>query len=349
MAKRLVGQRRTGSAATGDNLRAEALALVRAQPGYWTMRDLTQHLARRHRLRPGLVRDLLEMAPEFRPTAPPPLPPPRRPAAPVVPRPARTWDRVVEDVTLWLSESDTDCVHVEVAARETEVSETARSEISPDDTAVNDSAGNKPAPGAAQGVSTERLVLRYDFVQAGPKSRLWLTGLAQSHQLLDVYLTANPWTLTPPGRLPLTGSHADVVAPAIVVWRHTTAQAAAVSLREVLGVTLGVDAEQVRVERRQCTPVEHERRLRDDATVRRLSGRTGRTRIGVSQCDRCGQPLSDPVSVKLGIGPECRKYYSIEVIRRLTVPEQAHARPGTLKEKQWLANVTAWMHGATDT
>jgi hypothetical protein len=251
----------------------------------------------------------------------------------VTPRLARTWDRVVEDVTLWLSEFDTESVHVEVTVDETVGGENPAGEL---------------PPGASRGRKPERLLLRYDFVEAGPRSRVWLTGLAQSPALLESYLAANPWTLTPPGRLPLTGARANVVAPAVVVWRHATAQAAALSLREVLGATLSVDADQVRVERRQCTPVELERRLRDEATVRRLSGRTGRGRIAVSQCDRCGQPLSDPVSVQLGIGPECRKYYSTEVIRRLSRPEQPHPRPGTLKKKQWLANVTAWLRDATE-
>lgn len=333
MVERNSRQRPASAMLSGEKLRTEALTLVRAQPGYWTIRALSKHLARRHRLTPSLVRDLLQAGPELRPPAPRSAPPPPRPSAPVSPRPAQTWDRLVEGVTWWLSESETESVHVEVTASGIVGGETLPGDL-------------LPAQGARK---AERLLLRYDFVEAGPKSRVWLTGLAPSPELLESYLAANPWTLTPPGRLPLTGARADVIAPALVVWRHATAAAAALSLREVLSATLGVGADQVRIERQQCTPIELERRLNDDATVRRLSGRQGRARIAVSQCDRCGQPLSDPLSVQLGIGPECRKYYSSEVIRRLSRPEDPHPRPGTLKEKQWLVNVTVWLRDATDT
>lgn len=312
VAERPSRQRPGRAMLSGQGLRAEAVLLVRAQPGYWTLRALSQYLARRHRLRPGLVRDLLEQGPELRQSPAQAPPPVRRPVTPAAARPVRSWDRVVEDVTLWLSEADTDAVDVEVAAGE-----------------------------------TARLVLRYDFVQAGPRVRIWLTGIARSPEVLESYLAANPWTLTAPGKLPLTGARADLAAPAVLVWRHVTAAAAALSLREVIGDTLGVAVDRVRVEAHQCTPVELERRLGDEATVRRLGRRTGRARATVSHCDRCGQPLSDPVSVQLGIGPECRRYYSTEVIRRLSRPGQPSPRPGSINEKEWLANVKSWLQDRT--
>lgn len=124
-----------------------------------------------------------------------------------------------------------------------------------------------------------------------------------------------------------------------------TASAAAVVLHEVLGATLGLPVDRVRLHRQQCTPVELERRLGDEATLRRLGGPTGRKRPAVSQCDRCGPPLSDPVSVQLGIGPECRRYYSKEVLRRLRSPGHISPRPGSIKEKEWLATVEPWLQG----
>lgn len=159
-------------------LQAEAVALVRARPGVWTLRALSQHLGRRYRLPPNLVRDLLEQGPELRrPPQQTPSHASRRPVKPTrAPTPIRSWDRVAEDVTWWLSETDTDGVHVEV-----------------------------PASASA------RLDLRYDFVRTGVGLQVWLAGIARSPELLQAYLTTGPWTLTDPGRLPLVSAPPDCV------------------------------------------------------------------------------------------------------------------------------------------
>ena len=315
MLKRPPRQRADRGKLSGKGLRAEAVALVRARPGVWTLRALSQHLGRQYRLPPNLVRDLLEQGPELRrPPQQLPSHASHRPVMPTpTPTPIRSWDRVVEDLTWWLSETDTYGVHVEVPAS-----------------------------------ATARLDLRYDFVRTGVGLQVWLAAIARSPELLQAYLTTGPWTLTEPGRLPLVSALPDLVAPAVVVWRHATPKAAALALHEVLGETLALPVDRVRLHRQQCTPAELERRLGDEATIRRLGGRAGRKRPAVSQCDRCGQPLSDPVSVQLGIGPECRKHYSKEVIRRLRSPGQTFPRPGSIREKEWLATVEPWLRGTID-
>jgi len=58
---------------------------------------------------------------------------------------------------------------------------------------------------------------------------------------------------------------------------------------------------------------------KDDHTVTRLIRRRGVVSGGRKDpvrgsCDRCGQPLSDPYSLLVGIGPICRQYYPPHVI-----------------------------------
>ena len=102
---------------SGEVLRAEALKLVRARPGAWTVRGLSSYLGHRYRLSPALVRDLLEQAPEFRRAEPPPTRPVPLPARSAhLSPPVRSWTSVVQDLALWLSEADTDAIHVEVPA-----------------------------------------------------------------------------------------------------------------------------------------------------------------------------------------------------------------------------------------
>lgn len=61
---------------------------------------------------------------------------------------------------------------------------------------------------------------------------------------------------------------------------------------------------------------------REDREVARLISRRGAIPRGrrypiSGSCDHCGQPLSDPFSLLIGIGPVCRGYYSPRVIQRV--------------------------------
>ena len=40
-------------------------------------------------------------------------------------------------------------------------------------------------------------------------------------------------------------------------------------------------------------------------------------------CDHCGQPLSDPYSLLVGVGPVCRGYYEHGVIRGVALASEA--------------------------
>jgi hypothetical protein len=291
-------------------LRAEAIKLVLARPGVWTLRALSGHLAHRYRLSPALVRDLLEQAPELRqakPSSKRPVPLSARSAP--LPRPVRSWTCVIEDLTLWLSEADTDAIQVEVSA-------------------------NTIAP----------LDLRFDFVQTKRgRIEVWLTGIARDPVQIQAYLSTDAWTLSDSKQLPLIAAPRDSTPPALVVWRCPTPSMGANTLHHILGDTLGLPVEQVRLHRQQCTPGELERRIADHATVHRLRQRKVRKNPHLADCDRCGLPLSDPVSVQLGIGPECRKHYSQEVIRTIRNPSRTLPRPGSVRAERWLQTIQTWV------
>ena len=58
---------------------------------------------------------------------------------------------------------------------------------------------------------------------------------------------------------------------------------------------------------------------REDQVIQRLTRRRGTIPSGrkypiMGSCDRCGHALSDPYSLLVGVGPECRKYYSRRVL-----------------------------------
>ena len=49
--------------------------------------------------------------------------------------------------------------------------------------------------------------------------------------------------------------------------------------------------------------------------------------------------MSDPVSVEVGIGPECRKHYSAEVLRAVRSKQRSLVRAGSVRETEWLAMI----------
>jgi hypothetical protein len=69
-----------------------------------------------------------------------------------------------------------------------------------------------------------------------------------------------------------------------------------------------------------CSAAEAQRRRRELGVLqpKAATHRTaGPRRLPVSTCSGCGQPLSDPVSVAIGMGPECRKRYRPELVRKV--------------------------------
>ena len=125
--------------------------------------------------------------------------------------------------------------------------------------------------------------------------------------------TADNWG---PPLQPAT-DHATMPAP--LIWRFSEpAHAAAAARRaaKALGVKTTDKVELIELR----YPLGPLRMISDDQrTIERLTRRRGTIPAGrkypiQGYCDHCGQPLSDPYSLLVGVGPICRQYYSPRVL-----------------------------------
>ena len=188
-----------------------------------------------------------------------------------------------------------------------------------------------------------RLRARLDHVD----DEVWLAIFAGSD---SVVRSGERWTalrrLGDGGRLPLVAVCPYDTLPLIVVVRFREMDRAAHEVAVWLHDLLGADAvRRLRPDTIECSPREAEIRRSGEETVRRL--RRARVRSGGAparaSCDRCGQPLSDALSVARGFGPECAKYYSREVRRAASRRGQSMPRFGSIKQAEWVRRVnSAW-------
>lgn len=159
---------------------------------------------------------------------------------------------------------------------------------------------------------------RFDFVAADSAVQVWVTiqdaserawsALAESRFIREAHAIApGTSTFAPPGaRTDATGWR--------LVWVFTSIPDARVEVKDEFLATAPALAPELSV-------VRHPRRDEADfdREVERLGSRSyraghGRKRFAVSTCAKCGQPLSDPQSVVLGIGPDCLKYFDPKVL-----------------------------------
>lgn len=299
--------RRKTPGLTSDELLRQAVSLVDQAQGSIAASELVGRLARRHGLTHDVVLEVIASSRALRRVGQRIIRSSTVKPRTAVPPPREPWGELVIDVASWLNDLATDCVRVSVP------------------------------------VQTEGLRLRFDFVRTEHGAEIWLAAYAPTPLLLAQYVRQAPWTLTPGGRLPLIASGEDVEVPAVVVWRETAPAAAAARLRSVLEGSLRLDADRVHLDRDECTPLELERRQGDQATIRHLRQRRASS-PALTTCYHCGHPLSDPVSVKLGIGPECRSSYSTEVLTAIQSKKRTTIRQGSVKPKEWLRTITAdWL------
>jgi hypothetical protein len=104
---------------------------------------------------------------------------------------------------------------------------------------------------------------------------------------------------------------------------------------------LGHDATSVKLSVEECSSSEASRRYDITVLVHRRRGNGGRKRFAETTCLKCGLPLSDPTSVKVGIGPECRRQMGQDAIRALSVPAGSSRRVilGAQKSTTWIGVV----------
>ena len=189
--------------------------------------------------------------------------------------------------------------------------------------------------------SSREVRIRCDFIRADSVDRIWVTAKASNadiyQRLLKVAGARQPRSRL---RMPLRpASETPSTLPCLLVWR---VGAPAQAVRTVERVQAAwTDGRAWRQERAACSPGELERRVEGDRTIRRLGSRP-RSSFAVSTCDRCGMPLSDPGSVQLGIGPECRRHYSPEVLAATSRRTSQPVRLGSRTPAQWAALVRPW-------
>jgi Family of unknown function (DUF6011) len=186
--------------------------------------------------------------------------------------------------------------------------------------------------------------LRLDYVGSPAQPEIWMSGGSVNQALMQRLLRSSPSVLSPGLQLPLIAPSSDAT-PTVLVWRVSGPREAAEKLREVVGDHLGVHPGCLRTDKETCSPMELERRVGWDATVRRLRGRRTRKHAVVNFCDHCGQGLSDPNSVAIGIGPECLKYYSRDVLTAARHNNAQLLRTGAKLPNRWLHEVAQeWSH-----
>ena len=310
----------TAKASEGDRRRrrqalvADAVHLSGLEPNGRQEWRLALLLAKKHKLTAEVVLAVLREAPELSLVGYMIKPKRHRgSAAPDIAESAATgsrWADLQNQVVLWLSELETDAVHLRVESSK------------------------------GGGLVLE---LRVDFLFDRNASDIWIAALVKGDLLWRELAREGPVALGPGWTLPPRVLSEQPDLPAVLVWQVTSSAAAGSVLTRLLQDRLKIGAERVQVDRECCSPVELDKRLSDSVTLRRLQQKRGRKHAIVASCDRCGQPLSDPDSVALGIGPECRKFYSKEVLAAVRSPQAPMPRRGGKSQRGWRdAVIAAW-------
>lgn len=159
-----------------------------------------------------------------------------------------------------------------------------------------------------------------DDLRAAPSGPLWMT-------LPDWRLPLTP-LVDPMSQLPALGvlQFPDV--------RSATGMAQSIAEARLLDAVAGST---VAVE--ECDQAEANRRLGAGVMIDRRRGRSGggRARFAESTCLKCGMPLSDPESVKIGVGPECRRHLGADVLGALRSTSRARCHVlGARRPTHWI-------------
>lgn len=160
--------------------------------------------------------------------------------------------------------------------------------------------------------------MRLEYVGEKLIAMPWVSVLVRGDLLLAELARANvpaDSVLLPSWTLPFAAPDIPVSSPCVLVWRaKRTAIECGSIVADVLLATLAANPDRIRVAAIECSLAETRRRHNLLSFKRTLQGKTRVQRHleVLNHCVKCGQPLRDPASARLGIGPECRKSYSAE-------------------------------------
>ncbi len=169
------------------------------------------------------------------------------------------------------------------------------------------------------GLAVDAFRARFDFVAAESGVQIWVTiqnptehawrAFAGSRFIREAHAIAPGTRKFVSTEMPPRG-----VSGWLLVWAFTSAPDARVAVKDEFLASSPDVAPDLTVERHSL-PAEAE----FDREVQRLGSRPyrpgqGHKRFAVTTCAKCGQPLSDPRSVVLGIGPDCLKYFDPKVL-----------------------------------
>ena len=126
--------------------------------------------------------------------------------------------------------------------------------------------------------------------------------------------------LSPDWSLPLLPASQNDAFPAPLIWRCGDVPHLTQRMKHLCAVSGFGTFEHLDV--RPPAASSADAAQREDAEVARLKARRsamakGRRYPINGSCDQCGQPLSDPFSLLVGVGPVCREYYSPRVLHRV--------------------------------
>jgi len=187
---------------------------------------------------------------------------------------------------------------------------------------------------------------RFDFVSSDSGVQVWVTmrnpsqrawiAEAESRFIRQAHaISAGARTFEP------KGPRFDDVPGRLLVWVFTSTADARVEVKDEFLKSSPDAAPELTVVRRS-RPSEAE----FDREVERLGGRLyrpghGNRRFAVTTCAKCGQPLSDPRSVVLGIGPDCVKYFHPKVLAAAKKWKPGSVRALGRTRSEFFSQVTA--------
>ncbi len=168
---------------------------------------------------------------------------------------------------------------------------------------------------------------------------LWLSAWLPAHSSI---LADHPWRTLRSWRLPLVELEPESWStPGLGVLRLATVEEAA-SLAASLVPAITQDAGLVpTLNTEECLPAEASRRTEVGVLILRKP-QIGQSRnFAQSSCLKCGLPLSDPTSVSIGLGPECRRHLSQRTVGDLQSRNpQRRYLIGARRATQWVQVVS---------